>query len=90
MRIFFENSRHTLRTYDGERYHCPSTGLKRVLSGYYVPEFQNYEGKQNNKRARDVMWIPTRQIACMACPFGITYLCTMLFLSYNADRGYAQ
>ena len=27
--------------------------------------------------------------AVMTCPFGGTYLCTMLFLSCNTDRGYA-
>ena len=34
-----------VRTYDGERYHCPSTGLKCVLSGY-VPELQNHEANR--------------------------------------------
>ena len=52
--IFSENSCHTLGTYvphDASDTTAPQQGQKRVLSGYYVPEFQNYEGKQNNKRA---------------------------------------
>ena len=54
-RIFSEDSSHTLRTYgtyDASDTIAPQLGQKRVLSGCYVPEFQNYEGKQNNKRAR--------------------------------------